>query len=159
MIWWERWAFNTFHVVVSVTGISYFYMKYAMSTDDPFAVVNHPWQSTMLSLHVIAAPFFIVFFGMLFRSHSLQKILSPIAVNRRTGWTSLISFSAMVLSGYFIQVATTPALITLVIWAHIATSTVFIVGYGVHLIIGRRVNRIPTEEPETILPGSVRLSL
>ena len=68
---WERWGFNTFHVIVAVTGAVYFYMKYLMSTDDPFAVVNHPWQSTMLSLHVIAAPFFVAFFGMLFRSHSL----------------------------------------------------------------------------------------
>ena len=40
MTWWERWGFNTLHTVVAVTGFVYFYMKYAMVTEDPFAVVN-----------------------------------------------------------------------------------------------------------------------
>ena len=159
MTWWERWAFNTLHVVVAVTGVAYLYMKYAMATDDPFALVNHPWQSTMLSLHLITAPVFVAFFGMLFRSHSLRKILSPNPANRRTGWTSLISFSAMALSGYLIQVVSTAALISLVIWTHIMTSTFFVIGYSVHLVIGYRVNRLPTGTPDTALPGPARLSL
>ena len=143
MTWWERWAFNALHAVVAVTGVVYLSMKYAMTTDDPFAIVNHPWQPAMLSIHVVAAPFFIAFFGMLFRSHSLRKILSPDPANRRTGWTSLLSFSAMALSGYLIQVASTPALITLFIWTHVAASTVFVVGYGVHLVNGWRINALP----------------
>ncbi|HIC58000.1 MAG TPA: hypothetical protein EYO94_11405 [Acidobacteria bacterium] len=156
---WERWGFNTFHVVVGVTGFVYFYMKYLMTTDDPFAIVNHPWESTTLSLHLVAAPFFVAFFGMLFRSHSIRKILSSNLANRRTGWTSLISFSVMAVSGYLIQVMTTPALIAGFVWLHIVTSTFFVVGYGIHLIIGYRISRLPTGTPDTALPGSARLSL
>tara|TARA_B110000014_G_scaffold228314_1_gene188619 strand:- start:422 stop:901 length:480 start_codon:yes stop_codon:yes gene_type:complete len=156
---WERWGFNTFHVVVAVTGLVYFYMKYLISTDDPFAVVNHPWQSTMLSLHVIAAPFFVALFGMLFRSHSLRKILSPNPENRRSGWTSLISFSAMALSGYLIQVATTSFFVSVFIWTHVVTSTLFLIGYTIHLVMGYRVNRLPTGTPDTAVPGPARLSL
>ena len=139
MTWWERWGFNTFHVIVTVTGIVYFYMKYAMTTDDPFAVVNHPWQSATLSVHILAAPLFVAFFGMLFRSHSFRKLRSRQPANRRTGWTSLLSFTVMALSGYLIQVATTPALITLFIWTHVAASAVFVVGYGLHLVNGWRI--------------------
>ena len=29
MTWWERWGVNTLHTVVAVTGVVYFYMKYA----------------------------------------------------------------------------------------------------------------------------------
>ena len=159
MTWWERWAFNAFHTIVAVTGVGYFFMKYAMTTDDPFALINHPWQPAMLSLHVVAAPFFIAFFGMLFRSHTVRKLLSPNRANRRTGWTSLLSFSAMAVSGYLIQVASNPALITVLIWTHIATSTLFVIGYGVHLVIGWRVNKLPTGTPDTVLPGPARLSL
>ena len=150
MTWWEHWSFNTLHVLVAATGVVYFWMKYLLATDDPFAVVNHPWEPAMLAVHVIAAPAFIAFFGMLFRSHTLRKILSPDPANRRSGWTSLISFSAMALSGYLIQVATSPLLLNVAIWTHMATSTVFVVGYTSHLVIGWRVNRFPVDTPGAI---------
>jgi len=95
MKWWEKWAFNLLHGVVAVTGLVYFYMKYVMTPFDPFAVINHPWQPVMLSSHVVTAPLFIAFFGMLFRSHTVRKLMSPDARNRRSGWMSLLSFSSM----------------------------------------------------------------
>lgn len=150
MTWWERWTFNTLHVVVAATGIVYFWMKYLLATDDPFAVVNHPWEPAMLTAHLIAAPVFIAFFGMLFRSHTLRKILSPSPANRRSGWMSLISFSAMALSGYLIQVVTSPFLLTAALWIHIVTSVVFVVGYTSHLVIAWRVNR-----PQAGLQGAI----
>ena len=159
MTWWERWGFNTLHTVVAVTGIVYFYMKYAMVTDDPFAVVNHPWQSMMLALHIVLAPFFVAFFGMLFRSHSFRKIMSSDPKNRRTGWTSLVSFSLMALSGYLIQVVTSSVLITVMIWAHVATSTLFLVGYGIHLVLGYRVTTGSPGTTDSSLAGPARLSL
>jgi len=159
MTWWERWGFNTLHTVVAVTGVVFFYMKYMMVTDDPFAVVNHPWQSLTLAAHVVSAPFFIAFFGMLFRSHSFRKIMSSNPKNRRTGWTSLVSFSLMALSGYLIQVVTSSVLITVMIWAHVATSTLFVVGYGIHLVLGYRVTKMPPGTTNSSLAGPARLSL
>lgn len=139
MIWWERWAFNALHAVVAATGAAYLYMKLVLTTDDPFALVNHPWQPAMLSIHVAAAPFFIVFFGMLFRSHTLRKLLSPSRFNRRSGWTSLLGFAVMAVSGYLIQVAPTPALVDASVWVHVLSSLLFVIGYGVHLAVGWRV--------------------
>ena len=141
MTWWERWAFNLLHALVAVTGIAYFYMKYLLVPADPFAVVNHPWQPSVLALHIVAAPFFVVFFGMLFRTHTLRKLLSASPRNRRTGWTSLIGFSAMALTGYLIQVASSPAWITAWIWTHVAASAVFVAGYTTHLVRGWRFGR------------------
>lgn len=139
MIWWERWAFNALHAVVAATGAAYLYMKLVLTTDDPFALVNHPWQPAMLSIHVVAAPFFIVFFGMLFRSHTLRKLLSPSRFNRRSGWTSLLGFAVMAVSGYLVQVAPTPALVDASVWVHVLSSLLFVIGYGVHLAVGWRV--------------------
>ena len=158
MTWWERWGFNAFHVIVAATGTVYLYMKYALTTDDPFAIVNHPWQPTMLSTHVVAAPFFVAFFGMLFRSHSFGKLRSRNPANRRTGWTSVLSFSAMALTGYLIQVATTPALITFFIWTHVAASVVFVVGYGVHLVNGWWIDRTPRGTVATPRPRPARVA-
>lgn len=161
MTWWERRGFNTFYVVVAATGSAYFYMKYVLVTDDPFAIINHPWQPAMLSIHLVAAAPFVAFFGMLFRSHSFGKIRSAQVANRRTGWTSLLSFAVMALSGYFIQVAASPALITTWIWVHVAASTLFVVVYGVHLVNGWRIGNRPTKRAAATaapLPGPVRLA-
>ena len=158
MTWWERWGFNAFHVIVAVTGLVYLYMKYAMTTDDPFAIVNHPWQPTMLSAHLLAAPLFVAFFGMLFRSHSFAKLRSRNPANRRTGWASVLSFSAMALSGYLIQVATTPALISFFIWAHVAASVVFVVGYGIHLVNGWRLDGTSRRPVAGPLPKPARVA-
>ncbi len=159
MTTWERWSFNILHAVVAVTGVAYFAMKYAMVADDPFAVINHPWQPATLAVHLVAAPVLIALFGMLFRSHTIRKLLSPSQANRRTGWTSLISFGAMALSGYLLQVAADPTLRTILIWTHVATSTAFVLGYGVHLVIGWRVANSPVVEPDDGLPRAARLPL
>ena len=158
MRWWEQSAFNLLHGVVAVTGVAYFYMKFMMTGADPFAVINHPWQPAMLSAHLLAAPFFIAFFGMLFRSHTLKKLVSPNVGNRRTGWTSLVSFSTMALTGYLLQVASSPAWLTVLVWAHVSTSLVFVAGYSVHLIIGWRLTRAASVAA-TELPQAARLPL
>ncbi len=161
MTWWERRGFNASCVVVGATGFAYWYMKYVLVTDDPFAIINHPWQPAMLSIHLVAATPFVAFFGMLFRSHSFGKIRSAQPANRRSGWTSLLGFAAMALSGYFIQVTSSPALITAWIWIHVATGTLFVIGYGVHLVnrwrIGKRPARRVAPTPAA-LPGAARLA-
>ena len=131
---WERRSFNTLNVIVAVTGLVYLYMKYLLPTDDPFAVVNHPWQGSMLSLHIVVAPFLIMLFGIVFRAHVLKKLASKRSPDRRTGWTSLISFTAMAVSGYFIQIVGSVQLINPLIVFHIVASLVFIVGYSAHLV-------------------------
>ncbi len=153
---WERWSFNALHVVVAATGTAYFWTKYLLRSDDPFAVINHPWQPAMLSLHVLAAPVFIVFFGMLFHGHTLQKITSPTKSNRRTGWTSLLSFSAMALSGYLLQVVSNSTWLGALAWVHVSTSVLFVAGYTVHLVIGWHVSVAANSSPapEPILPDT-----
>ena len=49
---WERWTFNSLTAAVAVTGFIYFWMKYFVESSDPFAVINHPWQTAMLNLGV-----------------------------------------------------------------------------------------------------------
>ncbi len=159
MTLWERWSFNALHGVVTLTGAAYFYMKYLLATDDPFAVINHPWQPTMLALHVVAAPFFLVIFGVVLRSHTLRKIASPVSPNRRTGWTALASFASMALTGYFLQVVADPVWHRVLVWAHVVTSVLFVVGYGIHLVISWRLEKAPAADPEAELTQPARLSL
>src|SRR5687767_13459850 len=97
---WERWSFNVASLIVVVTGFAYFWMKYAAQTDDPFAVVNHPWQNAMLTLHLLASPPIVLLFGIILNSHIMKKLRVPRMPNRRSGLLSLGTFIAMVCSGY-----------------------------------------------------------
>ena len=154
---WERLSFNVLTAVVTVTGLAYLYMKFFMQTDDPFAIVNHPWQSSTLAAHVIVAPLLMLFFGMLLRSHTLKKLASPVPGNRRTGWMSLISFGSMAFSGYLLQVVTSPAWIEVLVVTHIATSLIFAVGYMVHLVIGWRMSSATSAAVTEQVPDTARL--
>ena len=80
---WERWTFNALSFAVAATGFAYLWMKYALQNDDPFAVVNHPWQAGMLDLHVVASPAFILMFGIVFNSHIMKKLRATGLPNRR----------------------------------------------------------------------------
>ena len=138
MKWWERWAFHVFHLLVSVSGTAYFVMKWLLETDDPFALVNHAWQPAMLAAHVVAAPFLVASFGMVFRSHAARKVAVSEPKHRRSGWVSLLGFAVMAVSGYLIQVGTAPWFLSAAIWVHVASSVVFVAGYAVHLVLGWR---------------------
>jgi hypothetical protein len=119
---WEAWVFGTLHLVLALTGGVYFFMKHVLRTDDPFAVINHPWQPSVLAAHVVAAPLGMMLFGVVFRSHILKKLASTNGPGRRSGWISLISFATMALSGYLLQVVSSPAGLRAVMVAHVVAS-------------------------------------
>lgn len=96
---------------------------------------------------------------MLFRSHTLRKLVSPNPANRRSGWTSLISFSSMALSGYLLQVVASPAWLTVFTWLHISTGLIFVIGYAVHLVIGWRLSQASLIASDTGLPRATDLPL
>jgi len=155
---WERRTFNLSAAVVAITGVVYFWMKHGMTTDDPFALVNHPWQPHMLSLHVLAAPVLLVIFGIVFNSHIGRKLRSC-RPNRRTGMTSLVTFGLMTLSGYLLQVVTAPDARRAVLVVHLVTGAVFAISYTVHLAIGLRLEaRARLVEPKAPIPADERLS-
>lgn len=137
----ERRGFFVLHIVVAVTGFAYLYMKYFVTSDDPFAVVNHPLEPFALSAHIVAAPVFVLFFGMILRTHTLPKLRGASRTNRRTGWVSLASFAAMSVSGYLLQTTVTPWLVRTWFWTHIVAALIFVTGYGIHFGIGWRIGR------------------
>jgi hypothetical protein len=115
-------------------------MKYAVQTDDPFAVVNHPWQGAMMTLHLLASPPSVLLAGILLSSHILKKLRAHIA-NRRSGLLSLVTFAAMVGSGYLLQVVTSDRLIQALVALHVTSGGLFAGSYAIHLLISWRLVR------------------
>jgi hypothetical protein len=147
---WERWSFGLLALAVAVTGFVYFWMKYLMSTDDPFAVINHPWQPLMLSAHVLAAPPLLLVFGIVFNSHIMRKLGASGVPNRRSGLASLACFFTMTASGYLLQVVTAETLLEALVIVHLASGTVFTLAYAAHLIISARLARRADTAPRLV---------
>lgn len=139
---WERWTFGLLTMGVAATGAAYFWMKYLVVSDDPFAVVNHPWQGAMLAAHVVLAPGLILMFGILLNGHVLRKLGARNMPNRRSGLVSFWTFAVMTVSGYLLQVVTADAWLRALIALHVASGTVFSVVYGAHLIISVQLARV-----------------
>ena len=138
---WERRLFHVATAAVVLSGLAYFWMKYLMQTDDPFALVNHPWQTTMLSWHVLASPLLVLAFGIVFNAHVMKKLKVKGMANRKSGYLSLATFAAMLLSGYLLQVASSEALLQALVIVHVGAGAVFAVSYLVHLAISWRLSR------------------
>lgn len=138
---WERWCLNVLSLIVALTGFAYFWMKYFVQSSDPFAVVNHPWQVPMLNLHVVASPIFILVVGIVFNSHVMKKLRASRLPNRRSGYTSLGTFAAMVLSGYLLQIAVDAWWLQALMVVHVTSGVMFSITYGAHLVISLRLGR------------------
>jgi hypothetical protein len=138
---WERWGFNVCAALVVVSGIVYAWMQYVVTTDDPFALVNHPWQPAVLALHVLVSPPFLLMFGIVFNSHVMRKLQGRVRPNRFTGYASLATFGAMVGSGYALQVLSGDALLRWAVAVHLASGFTFAVTYGTHLLIAVLMRR------------------
>jgi Na+/proline symporter len=116
------------------TGAVYAWMKYAMRTEDPFAVVNHPVQPFLLSAHVVIAPLLVFGFGWVFADHIWPKFVQKNAPQRKSGLWSMGAIVPMVLSGYLMQVMAGDVLRQAMAVAHWTASALFVLAYSVHLI-------------------------
>lgn len=141
---WERWVFHVLGLAVAVTGLAYFWMKYLLETDDPFALVNHPWEPAMLSAHVLTSPAFVLAFGVLLNAHVVKQLRAWRRENRLSGLSSLGMFATMALSGYLLQVATSEVLLTALVWIHVGSGLLFAAAYVAHLVITLRLPRTRT---------------
>jgi hypothetical protein len=138
---WERWSFGLLMLLVGVSGVFYFWMKYLATNPDPLAVVNHPWQPLMLHLHVLTSPALILLFGIILNSHILRKLGGRGSANRRTGLISLGGFVVMAMSGYLLQVVTSELMLKVVLVAHLTSAIAFSGSYVAHLVISLRIAR------------------
>lgn len=145
---WERWSFNGLALAVAASGFAYLWMKYGLQPEDPFAVVNHPWQSVTLHAHVLASPPFILVFGVVLNSHVMRKLKVSGLPNRSSGYLSLAMFLAMLVSGYLLQVGTSERLLWAMVAVHVSTAVLFTAAYVTHLLVSltlvRRRNPIVT---------------
>jgi hypothetical protein len=133
-----RWQLIILHVstaLLTLTGIVFALMKYAMTSDDPFAVANHPLQPYMLAAHVVIAPVLVFALGWITSSHIVPKLLNTTGAKRPTGLVSVWIALPMVATGYLLQVSSGEELRLAMSIGHWISAGVFFLGYLAHLIV------------------------
>lgn len=134
--------------LTAVSGILFAVMKYAMTSDDPFAVVNHPLQPWMLAAHVVVAPLAVFAFGWMFSNHIAPGLANRAARSRRSGLSLVSSIAPMIVSGYLLQVTTGDVMRKAFAVTHWISSALFVVAFGMHAIAAIRKRMRNEELPE-----------
>ncbi len=146
----KPWEIRLSHIstlLVTLSGLAYLWMKYAMETDDPFSIVNHPWQPAMLSLHVLVAPVLVFVVGLMVQSHIQKKLRSSVSSNRSSGILSMATLPVMIVSGYMLQVVTAPLLASITLGMHLVSSSIFVITYATHQVVSYRLSA-KSDKPE-----------
>ncbi len=118
---------------MTVSGLAFAWMKYFMKSDDPFAVVNHPWQPYLLDAHVLIGPVAVFAIGWIFGNHIWPAYRGG-APNRASGIVSMLFIVPMVISGYLMQVAVADAARKALAVSHWISVALFAIGYIAHLL-------------------------
>jgi len=121
------------NVLVIGTGVLYAAMRYFMKPTDEWAVIHHPWQPHVQHAHVLVAPLLIFACGSIWRRHVVTHWKQETRL-RRSGPGLAIVFVPMIVSGYLLQTAVSPVWRDAWVFAHVASSTVWLVAFVVHLI-------------------------
>lgn len=126
----ERWAVWSTSLATVVTGLVYLWMKYYLVSDDPYAVVNHPWQPAVLKLHILVAPLLTFSLGVVALRHIWRHLRDGIRDGRRSGLATLVVFGPMIVTGYLIQAITHEGWLKAMAYSHIGFGLL----YGVALL-------------------------
>jgi len=128
----ERWAVWSTSIATILTGVVYLVMKYLMVSDDPFAVVNHPWQPAVLKAHILVAPLLTFSIGLVALRHVWRHLLSGMREGRRSGLITLVALAPMIGTGYLIQAVTQESLLRAMALSHIGLGLLYGVGLLAH---------------------------
>jgi hypothetical protein len=128
----ERWAVWSTSVATFVTGVIYLWMKYLLVSDDPLAVVNHPWQPGVLKLHILVAPLLVFSIGLVTLRHVWRHLRSKTRDGRRSGLLTAVILAPMIASGYLIQTLTEESWLRSMAFAHIGLGVLYGAGLLAH---------------------------
>ena len=134
----QAWFLHCSNLLVGGTGLVYAWMRYAVEPEDPWAVVNHPWQPDVQHWHVLAAPLLVFACGMIWREHVWSGFRRGFPDRRRSGLFLGLMLVPMIASGYGIQVSVEESWRQAWIWIHLVTSGGWLLAGTVHPLLRRR---------------------
>jgi len=131
------WSLHLSALAVGGTGLVYGWMRYFLEPADELALVNHPAQPLWQGAHVLLAPLLVFACGLVWSAHVWPRVRAAFRARRPTGLVLFALFFPLVLSGVALQVAESDWLRVGLQWVHSLGGTLWVLGYGVHLLSPR----------------------
>jgi hypothetical protein len=131
-------------VVTAVSGLVFFVLKHFYVAEDPFAIEGHPLQTPSLKLHILAGPLLVFISGVLYTTHVRPYLFGGRRSNRRSGLLMLVTFVVMVLSGYALQIVSSPLGHQIALVSHLSSSGLFLGGFLSHCAVSWLIRRQKT---------------
>src|SRR5690606_7539551 len=119
-------------ILLTISGLAYWYFKKLYTNPDPFALGSHPMQAWMMRAHLLLAPLFVFLLGWISLSHVRPRYRSKISMGRKTGILNFFALVICVLTGYYLQLLTSKAIANYVGWVHVITGLIALVYIWVH---------------------------
>jgi hypothetical protein len=141
----EKWALWVSTAAVGISGCVYGWMKYLLSSDDPYAIIHHPWQPFFLKLHLLTAPLLVFAFGPVYTRHIVRRWQSGRAEGRTSGAATLAVLVPMIASGYAVQTLTSESWLYRIAMIHVATGLLYLGGFAAHQLGAASRTREPSE--------------
>jgi len=136
-----RASYRAMHAAAALaitTGLLYAWMRYGMRAEDPYAIVNHPWQTHVQHAHILVTPLLAVLIGVFWYAHAAANWRRGTREGRRSGLTLWSLALPMILSGYLLQVSVAEGWRQVWLVTHLATSLIWTLGYAGHWWMHRR---------------------
>lgn len=139
----QRWLLYCSTAVAAVSGVVYFWMKRFMTPTDPWAVINHPLEPWALKVHILSAPVMLFAVGLITTQHIWRSLKSSLPTGRRSGLIASLGFVPLVVTGYLIQVVTSPLVLEILAWTHLTLGLAFAWALASHrrVLLPRRLRR------------------
>lgn len=153
---WAKRSFTWLTVVTAVSGVAFFVLKHFYVSDDPFAVEGHLLQTPLLKLHILAGPLLVFVSGVLYTTHIRPYLFGGRRSNRRSGLLMLATFVVMVLSGYALQVVSSPLGHQVALISHLGSSVLFLGGFTSHYAVSWLIRRQKARAKEGRCPEERR---
>ena len=130
----ERWSLHLAALATAGTGLVDGLLRWFGARPGEFGPEVHPWLATAQHLHVLVTPLLVFTLGMMVRGHMWSR-LGKGPEGRSTGLGLAIVIAPMVLSGYGIQVVSSPVYRTALAWVHSCSTGLFLLAYFGHLTL------------------------
>ena len=152
----ERRLLHVATLLVGGTGLVYVWMLYFVRPEDPYAVVNHPWQPQTQHLHVLVAPLLVFGAGVIWRRHVWAQWQRRVPQGLASGVALALTLLPMIVSGYLIQTAMDDTWRKVWVWVHLTTSGLWLAGYLVHQAVQLRARRAARPIASAPAPTGIR---
>ena len=130
-----------------VTGVIYWWMKEMLTPAEPWAVVNHPLQPWVLKAHILIAPLQVFAVGLITSRHIWRHFSMGVKKGRKSGLLAALSFLAVVVTGYMLQVVTAELLLRILAWSHLVLGIAYSIGVAAHWPATRSSQAPGQDEP------------